>query len=584
VIDLDRRSQRGQVLPLFALFLVVLFGFAALAIDVSGALAARRFYRSVADSASLAGAQDLQVPGTRAVTAVERIRARQHAMDDLTTELGISPPLPAACATTADTDVPDTCVLPGTDYHVSIRAGTATGPTAIACQNCDPARSVQVGLRNGTYGLTFARVLGQTSWNVGVTSVAGLEYGKAYAIETLRPPKALGSGFAVNDIEIDGGSVVNVQHGDVGSNANMDYSGGGSILNLDSGYGMFYFDPLSGPGWSGPPAPPTQVVQKLQTLIADPNYRYPAMRGSRGSATCAGGPPANCAPTFTDARTSTCGAPGANPACTRADLDPLGCGAEATYLQTSVYTFMATQALNTIYCYQPGIYDPSSNSKQLSSGTGTVVLLMPGASGAGAYYFKSPNGGLDISGRLLGGYRPGVPGVSVMFDECNNQCIFSGNNAVTIALNAGTKFPPGTAGSAATASVDWNDQLVQTSGPASPTPPLLLTLLVNKNPACFVPTSPPFQEPAACDPGTHDKTINIAGGGSLALEGVQYAPTDNIEIHGGSAGNGQVGQIIAYTIFYSGGTHINQEGPPSQGPGTLRLDAACTAPGTPCNP
>ena len=207
-------------------------------------------------------------------------------------------------------------------------------------------------------------------------------------------------------------------------------------------------------------------------------------------------------------------------------------------------------------------------------------MLLPGA-----YYFKSPNGGLNISGRLLGGYRPApATGVALMFDECNNQCIFSGNNALTIALNAGTKFPPGTSGSAPKAAIDWNNQPVQTSGPASPTPPLLLTLLVKKDPNCYVPTSPPFQEPSGCDPGTHNKTLNIAGGGSLALEGVQYAPTDNVEIHGGSAGARSVGQIIAYTLFYSGGTSINQEGPPFQGPGTLRFDGACTAPGTPCNP
>jgi hypothetical protein len=76
----------------------------------------------------------------------------------------------------------------------------------------------------------------------------------------------------------------------------------------------------------------------------------------------------------------------------------------------------------------------------------------------------------------------------------------------------------------------------------------------------------------------------MAGGGSLALEGVQYAPTDNVEISGGSTGTGQVGQIISWTLKYSGGTHINQEGPATEGPGTLRLDAACTVPGTPCNP
>jgi hypothetical protein len=582
VRQFKRRNQQGQVLPLFALFLIALLGFAALAIDVSGALAARRFYRSAADGASLAGAQDLQVPGSRTVTPTERAKARQHAMEELVSELGISGALPGACTNYAS-DIPDSCLLPGTQFHVSIKAGTATGPTAIACQTCDPARSVQVGLRNGEYQLSFARVLGQSTWNVGVTSVAGLAFGRAYAIQTLRPPKKAGATFLINDIEIDGGSVVNVQHGDVGSNANMDYSGGGSILNLDSGYGMFYFDPFgTGPEWPGPPIPPTQVVQTLPVLMQDPGYTYPAMRGSLGSSTCSYGPAGtNCAPTFTDARTSTCGAPGPNVPCTSALLDPSGCGVEATYLQTSVYaSFMATQPLDRVYCYKPGIYDPSSPSKSLNGGSNEVVVLMPGA-----YYFKSPNGGLSIGGWLLGGYRPApASGVALMFDECLNQCNFNGNTALTIALNAGTKFPPGTSGTAATAAIDWDNQLVQTSGPSSPTPPLLMTLLVNKDPDCLVPPPPATLEPPGCDPGTHNKTINIAGGGSLALEGVQYMPTDNVEIHGGSSGTGQVGQIISYTLFYSGGTHINQEGPPSQGPGTLRLDGACTAPGTPCNP
>src|SRR6266513_3112349 len=129
-MQLRRRAERGQVLPLFALFLVVLIGFAALAIDVSGAYSARRFYRSVADGASLAGAQDLQQTGSRAVAAADRIRARQHAMQHVVTELGIAGALPLACATAADADVTDACILPGTTFHVSIRAGAYGGQPA----------------------------------------------------------------------------------------------------------------------------------------------------------------------------------------------------------------------------------------------------------------------------------------------------------------------------------------------------------------------------------------------------------------------------------------------------------------------
>jgi hypothetical protein len=110
-----------------------------------------------------------------------------------------------------------------------------------------------------------------------------------------------------------------------------------------------------------------------------------------------------------------------------------------------------------------------------------------------------------------------------------------------------------------------------------------MSILVKKDAAnCFVPTYPQ-PEPNSCS-DNNNKTLNLAGGGSLDIEGVQYAPTDNVQINGGSSGVGQVGQLWAWTIFYSGGTQINQEGAGSTGPGTLRLDAACTAPGTPCNP
>ena len=594
-----RHSERGQVLPLLALFIVVLIGFAALAIDVSGALSARRFYRSVADGASLAGAQDLQVPGSRTVRPQDRIVARQHAMAHLTKELGITGTLPAPCDTSTDVDIVDNgtnneivnCVLPGTHFHVTIKAGIPTGQSSsgIACQECDPARSVQVGLRNANYRLAFAGVLGhldndptspfyrQSYYNVGVTSVAGLQWSKSYAVVTLRPPAGPGT-YDVRDILLDGNDTqVFVKTGDVATNSNMDYNGLNAELFLDPGFNVYFSDWATGAQfWPGSP-----TGTRTFAYVNDPNYQYPAMSGSRGFAPCNPGPATNCAPTFTDASKSLCGAPGPSVVCTTPSADPLGCGAEVSYLRQpgSVYTFMAAgvQPDNRIYCYRPGIYAPNSNPNRLIVDNGDVVILMPGA-----YYFKSPNGGLDVSGRLIGGYRPGSEGVALMFDECHNQCTFTGNNAVTIALNVGTKFPPGASGVSALAAHDWNDQAVQTSGPGSPTPPILITLLVNKDPACAVPAYP-NPEPPACN-ANNNTTIFVAGGGSLAIEGVQYAPTDNMEIKGGSVGVGQVGQIWAWTIKYTGSTKINQQGAGSTGPGVLRLDGACTAPGTPCNP
>ncbi len=550
-----RRSERdradlgeaGQVLPLVALFMVVLFGMAALAIDVSRAYSDLRFYRATADAAALAGAQDLQIATSRTVTSTEQTNARAHSLESLEQALGGT----AAGCGVPGADILD-CPLTGTPYVVTIQTPSPS------CSTCDDERSVQVTVERPDYGLTFARVLGSNEWDLGTTSVAGLVFGKSYTIITLRPPKPTGSTFDVKDITFDGGSVVDVQQGDVGSNSNMNYSGAGAQLILDSGYNMYYFDPLSGPLWGTNPE-----GERLPTLIDDPNYNYPSMVG---------------APTFDDARASQFAT---LPAVERADVDA-ACAAEVAKVDPARYTFMATQAPDTIYCYNPGIYISGAGARNatITAGTGEVALLKPGA-----YYLRS---GMDISGRLVGGYEPGLPGVALMFNEAGPgncpSCIYDGNNALTTAINAGTKFPASFGGgTAATAAIDWAGNPVQTSGPSGPTPPILMSMLVVKDPNCFVPTSPPFIEPAICD-ANRNKTKNIAGGGQLVIEGVQYLPTDNVEISGGSSGTGKVGQIISWTLKYSGGVRINQPGPNTEGPGTLRIDAACSAPGEPCNP
>jgi hypothetical protein len=577
--------QRGQVLPLFALMLVMLLAIAGLAIDVSAGYSARQAYRTASDAASLAGAQNLQTPGSRAVTPTDRTNARTDALASLKQAFNATGTGAGACNPANQGIQIDDCELLGTPFLVSIKTPSPT------CVLCDPGHSVQVTVRNPTFQLSFSRILGFDHWNVATTSVAGLVFARSYAVVTLRPPKDSGSTFLVNDITLNSNNtVVNVINGDVGSNANMTYSGLGTVLNIDSGYGMYYFDPYFAPKWyTSPPYPPAQLVQKLPTLIPDPGYRYPAMRGSLGSTLCMTGPPGtDCAPTFDDARTSEYLT---IPAVERADEVGSECEAELTKVDPTRYTFITSYTPDKIYCFDPGIYESGTGARnaQIVIGTGEVGLLKPGA-----YYLKS---GLDVGGngsRLIGGYEGGQPGVALMFDEAGPgncpSCIFSGNSADTLALNAGTKFPRGTSGVGATAAIDWDNRRVETSGPASPTPAILMSLLVRKDTdgaggtsECVVPTSAPFIEPSGCRDGKN-QTINIAGGGQLDLEGVQYMPTDNVAISGSSDGNGTVGQIISWTLTYSGGTTLNQEGAGEQGPGTLRLDAACTVPGTPCLP
>ena len=76
--------------------------------------------------------------------------------------------------------------------------------------------------------------------------------------------------------------------------------------------------------------------------------------------------------------------------------------------------------------------------------------------------------------------------------------------------------------------------------------------------------------------------MDLSGGSAIYLAGVQYGATDNMSIAGNSTSGGYIGQIVAWTVFYTGGSEIRQEGPSGPQPGILRLDASCTAPGTPC--
>lgn len=518
------RKPIGQVVPLFALTLVMIFAMAALAIDVSNAYSARQAYRTFADAAALAGAQDLQIGNTRFVTPAQYNNARGHALASLESQLGGA----ATCVLTGNRS---DCTFAGLPHQAAI----ITPIPASACASCDPDRSVQVNVVQPALSLSFAHALGIGNFRVGVTAVAGLTFNRSYAIVTLRPPFSPAIP-GVRDIAINGGTRVIVTTGDVGTNANMLYSGTNSILVLDSGYRMYYYDPFNPPLWGSDP-----VASKVTTLIADPGYPIPSR---------AGGPVGS--------------------------LDTTGCAAiAATVLANSHYAPSVPLSgtapdMTKIQCYKPGIYSATVNVNN-----GTLSIFEPGL-----YFF---DGGLDAQGSVIGGYDPGVPGVAFVFRESagtqfKNRTSGGGGGVVQIvALNAGTRYlNPG--GMEATAAVDYSGGRVQTNT----SPPKLMTIIVPPDPNC--PVVYPAASTCTNTVENNNKSVDLSGGSGVYLAGVQYGPSDNMTIAGNTTTGGYVGQVWAWTLVYTGGSAINQEGDTDQGPGVLRLDAACTAPGTPCVP
>jgi Putative Flp pilus-assembly TadE/G-like len=537
-------SLNGQILVLGALLMVVLIGITGLAIDVSAAYVADRWQRSVADAAALAGGQDIAVPGSRSLPsdptelAAMYTRAEDHAMDVLVAELkASSKPTAAACFNATG------CALPDTPYVVSVQAPSPS------CVDCVRSRAIQVSVRQPSFGLTFARIFGQDKWSINSTSVAGVLQTRRHGLVTLRPPARRGTAQNRDDIGIAGGSKVIISGADAASNTSLVCSGGvsgGSELRLDNGFSLFHWDLYE--AWLAPPGecanPP--AGEQLTSPIPDPDYAIPQRAAlSLGCPTTS-----TTVCTYTDRDLDD------------AKLTAAACAAEIT---TNVPPQYAINPANAT-CYKPGIY---AEELVLSANTDVAVLT------PGVYFFDD---GLDIGGTLIGGYQGGQPGVALVLPYCpgTNCPDFAGNNAVLVALNFGSAYLLGApcdpvSGFACEATAaQWAGGSVETSS----IPPKLMTIMVEPDPICLAAPFP-FVEPAiSCS--NRQPQIKLPGGGHLAVAGVQYAPTDNTTVTGSSPQEGILGQIISWTITFSGDSTLNLEAFSLDELGVLRLDPACS--------
>jgi len=533
-------AERGQILVLAALMMVLLIAITGLAIDVSAAYVSDRWQRSVADAAALAGGQDLQVPGSRnlpsdpAELAAMYSRAEGHAMDVLVRDLRAT-----ATPTNADCFTSTGCSMPGTSYVVAVQAPSPS------CVDCNRARAIQVSVRQPSFGLTFGRILGQDNWTINSTSVAGIVLQRQYGLVTLRPPRSRGSGSQnVDDISIAGGSKIIIDGADAATNTNLtcDGAASGAELRLGVGFSVFHWD--IDEAWLSPPKdcdnPP--AGEQLTSPIEDPGYPIPDRLDL----------PAGC-PTS------------ATTVCTYASVDDAKMtSADCASVVSSIAPAYNVVAANAT-CYLPGIYTSVLRDSQ---NTDFSILT------AGVYFFDD---GLDISGTLIGGYAAG-PGVALVLPSCpGNSCPpFVANNAVSIALNLGTAYHD-TSGTRATAA-EWNGGLVQTTSD----PPQLMTIIVEPDQLCLAPPFPVDEPSNACS--NRQPQIKLPGGGNLAVAGVQYAPTDNTQVTGSSPQQGILGQVISWTISFSGNSTLNLEAFIVDDLGVLRLDPACSPTVNVCNP
>ncbi len=535
------QSQRGQVLVLAALMMTVLLGLSALAVDVSAAYMAERWERSVADAASLAGAQDLQVPGTRALpTETERAKARQHAWDVLASQLGG----PSKTGPAGDCLTAGGCAMSGTDYRVSIITPSPS------CLDCESSRAVQVSVWQPSFKLTFGRILGQNQWQVRATSVAGVVHARQYALVALRPPSPRNNASDANEknLQITGGSKVYVANGDVVTNTNMFYGGGGgagfSQLILDPDYNLYYYDPYK--LWSGNPTgvqtatytdDPNYTIPDAPT---DPRYRYADEAEAMGTKV---GHPAY------DANYA-------------ARCSALQASVPDSYRELKTNQLIRDPLKVTAVCLRPGVY----RYQVVSATTQTAYLLAPGV-----YFFDF---GVTVSESLIGGFVPDQAGVALVFKEASSEGRepgrFTTKTATSLlAMNYGSAYLNSSGKKAKAATGPTGP--VQTIGDR----PLPLTVMVRRDPNCIVGLTTP---PDCKD--SENSTLTLTGGGNIFLAGVQYAPSDNADFKGNSTSAAEIGQLWSWTLKFDSSV-FRLTASNTERRGVLRLDRACS-PGNLC--
>ena len=553
----DRAGERGQVIVLFALAILVFLGIGAFVLDVARAYALQQSERSVADAAALAGAQDLQVSGSRAEpTETQRVRARTDALNLLIRELGGSASLTDCSGyTRANLTDPTTmdyvdCPIVGvggpTPYLVSVKTPSPSAVTVEA------SRAVQVTVRQPTFSTTFARLFGQGTWNVGSTSVAGGFPPAQYALVTLQPPNIKHNGSDANlnkDLIVSGdGTLLNIIEGDVGTNTSATTNNQGSTpayIQLAPCYRIDHVDDLSLSGITWYQKSGTDCSGKstlvpqgnlISSLIPDPNY--PIAQFPAGT------------PTFTTQ------AAGALASCSGSNFP-------------SDWTTLLAGAT----CYNPGVYN--LGTQPFTVGSQETAYLMPGA-----YYFPS---GLQVNGTLAGGLISDAEGVVLLLPEnlqSGGTATLNANNAVNFLLNVGDETlgtcNPNTDlySCRAAPAVDYAGVTME-SPDGFP-----ISIEVQRDDACFSGTTP--LNNASC--ATQHNTVNLAGSGTLQVAGVIYGPSDNMSINGNSSQTGLLGQLISWTATYTGGSTLQQEYPGKAKNYVLRLDTACSGPGTQCNP
>jgi Flp pilus assembly protein TadG len=576
------QQTRGQVLIIFALSAVAMFGVAALAIDGGRMLMDQRALQNAIDGGALDGALNL---GPAAGTT-QSANGQDDAVNDIEQDLGISF---------------------SSNYSGYGPHRLNGGCSGAACQPPYTAGTITWWDNSTTYKLTvttpydyngseneaYIHIHIEHSFSLLVGSeffptlpidadVVARNYDLPFAIYTLKY-------YDPQDYQQQGSNTIQADK-DMGTNGSQ--SSGGSASTI------FYCTtlPNGSPGYGGnlyEPYNPTQTLASTHITAS-----------SVGSGCLTTSPFPGTGQTSSTVKTGSIQAPPP----VRLPPDPYGAAASPA---PSTYTISGTEMLQpTIPGTVGGVYGPRYGTVTVPNGT--ILYLEPGV-----YFFEgtAAGSGLQIQsgGAVYTGdcYGETIPNCWTPGSGNPPVCVNGVQNPSTITMTqvgsvSGSKlypcpkdgdfgvllvfYPHGSDSTVACTSTNPLGTASQEFCPYSTTAPVGADnqMDVTSGGSIYVSSSPKYHNVAVFVDPTHEQgtswnytsstslsaigcttsscamqvgvgsqVVFSVGGGSISIIGCILAPDDNIEIGGGGTGKGY-GQIISYTLYLHGNGTINE--------------------------
>ena len=574
-----RSKRSGQVLIVLALALTALTAVLALALDVGMAFVDARTLQNVVDAAALAGAPDIATVTTKNNPAYKPNKARMDAMVYLAKNLGIMgsvtstscggvsltpnyTTIPASYSKDIDqldctgVGLKSTGITLGV-YRVQIHNPPITGPHGPQPGALPPLvqgdpYAIEVDITHN-FPTSLSRVVGITQLPVTQTAVAGSITGRWTFL--------LLSHFSVGPTDLTYGSAqIDAVNGDIGDNAGIfggvnainwfacdvsGYDGGDPASAANSGGGSppcgatndqnvhQWYQAAVPPVWYQAPA--SAYIYNLYSYLQDPNFPEPWNGSSR--------------PTSPDCLFQT----------------------GSTYIyasdynaKTGVLTASKVSAPN-VYVVPPGAYTSigipaGASGTYVLSPTPTPALMCSAAGVAatansdktpGYFYLGAPSqtqAALTVQATTIAN--------GVVLDIQQPTAPQANSNAIKVA--SGAMF-----------FLDGRSDLFGYTGPfcvygsVRPDPTCVsapFSQLVKASPWGVLGSSggvaigdaisiwvPYCAGQSSSSPGPGSHVVSFSSGSTFNVQGVIYAPDDNIGVGGNAGGNG-VGKVVAYTF------------------------------------